>query len=154
VQVLPGISSLDELFAQLMIDPCRSGLQMYEATDLLLRKRPLQADVPLVIWQVGNLETRLHTTAVSRPERFTRFVAHLGQFYPASHPVTLFFASPHPLMRSTVRTLPLGALPSAAAALHPGITLVLPPIQERAIADPELARLVDDPAHLARITRG
>ncbi|UCE58731.1 MAG: hypothetical protein JSU63_14960, partial [Phycisphaerales bacterium] len=46
VLVLPGVSAMDCLFAELMVDPCIVGMQMYEATDLLLRRRPLQTDVP------------------------------------------------------------------------------------------------------------
>ena len=86
VEVLPGISAIDTLLADLRIDPVVHGVQMYEATDLLLRRRPLQNDVPAIIWQVGTLETGLHSQRVSRPERFARFLAHLRQYYPAAAP--------------------------------------------------------------------
>lgn len=80
VAVLPGISAIDTVLADLRIDPVVNGIQMYEATDLLLRRRPLQPDVPAIIWQIGPLETCLHSQAVSLPERFSRFVGHLRQF--------------------------------------------------------------------------
>ncbi|MBW1881018.1 MAG: hypothetical protein JRI25_07210 [Deltaproteobacteria bacterium] len=153
VQVLPGISALDCLFAELVLDPCTHGLQMYEATDLLLRRRPLQPDVPTLIWQVGNLETRLHTDRMSQPERFERFREHLLRFYPPQHLVTAYFAAPIPLMPSTVLRFPLLEITDHAATLHPGVTLYLPPVSTRPIEDAELLDQIDSPEHLDRITR-
>ena len=49
VEVQPGISAMDCLCAELKIDPTVAGMQMYEATDLLLRRRPLQPDVPAMV---------------------------------------------------------------------------------------------------------
>ncbi len=88
VSVQPGISAMDCLFAELMVDPCISGIQMYEATDLLLRRRPLQPDVQALIWQIGCVETTLHSMSVSKPERFDRLRAHLLRFYPPGHEVS------------------------------------------------------------------
>ena len=152
VRVLPGISSLACLFAELMLDPCVHGLQQYEATDLLLRQRPLLADVPAVIWQVGNLETRLHSERHSRPERFVRFRDHLLRFYPAEHEVTALYASPHPLMRSTVLRFPLGEITQHARELHAGFSLYVPPTHARPVVDWDLALRVDSVAHLQQIT--
>ena len=61
--------SLDALLADLRLDPVVHGIQMYEATDVLLRRRPLQSDVPAILWQIGPIETCLHSQAVSLPGR-------------------------------------------------------------------------------------
>jgi hypothetical protein len=153
VKVLPGISALDALCADLMLDPCVDGLQTYEATDVLLRRRPLRPDVPAVIWQVGTLETRLHSERVSRPGRFVRFRDHLLRFYPPTHPVTAVYASPHPLLPTAKHTFPLGEICEHADALHPGVSLVVPPVGRRPLQDAALARDVDSVEHLRRITR-
>lgn len=153
VELLPGISAFDTLFADLWLDPCVYGLQVYEATDLLLRRRPLQPDVPALIWQVGNLETRLHTTRVSRPERFERFTRHLLQFYPGDHPVSAVYCSPHPLVPTERIELPLARLGEHAHLLHPGLTLYLPPTHVRPLQDAQLLELIDSAEHLRRITR-
>lgn len=153
VRILPGISAMDCVFAELKIDPCVHGLQMYEATDLLLRGRPLQADVPALIWQIGNLETRLHTSRVSKPERFDRFVNYLLRFYPVGHNVVAIYVAPHPLMPSTIRQFPLGKLREHAEHLHAGFTLYIPAVAERAIEDIDLLRKIDSPEHLRDITR-
>ncbi len=50
--MLPAISSLDCLFADLGFDPA-SGCQIFEATDLLLRNRPIDIFGAVVIWQIA-----------------------------------------------------------------------------------------------------
>jgi len=153
VRVLPGISAMDCLFAELMVDPCVAGMQMYEATDLLLRRRPLQPDVPALIWQIGCVETRLHTTRVSRSERFERLRSHLLRFYPPEHQATAAYSTPHPLMPSTVHRFVLQDIRKYAHLLHAGFTLYVPPVHERPVEDHELLRQMDSVEHLCRITR-
>lgn len=154
VEVLPGISAMASLFSDLWLDPGVTGIQMYEATDLMARRRPLMPDVPALIWQIGNLETRLHTMRVSRPERFDRFLAYLLHFYPPEHVVTAVYSSPHPAMKSTIYTFPLNQIGQYAHALHAGFTLFIPAAYERPIQDWDLVHKIDDPQHLRKITYG
>ena len=107
VQVLPGISAIDAVLAELRLDPVIHGIQMYEATDLLLRRRPLQNDVPALICQIGTLETGLHSQRVSRPERFSRLIGHLRQYYSPQHKVVAIYCSPHPLLPPVILRFPL-----------------------------------------------
>jgi uncharacterized protein YabN with tetrapyrrole methylase and pyrophosphatase domain len=51
-EMLPAVSSLDCLFADLGIDPV-NGCQIVEATDLLIRRRRVDVNGPVVIWQAG-----------------------------------------------------------------------------------------------------
>lgn len=127
-------------------------MQMYEATDLLLRRRPLQPDVPSLIWQIGNVETRLHSTRISRPQRFERLCTHLLQFYPANQELIAFYSSPHPLMRSTKLRIALRDLTEQAHKLHAGYTLLIPPVHERSIEDLELLKNLDSVEHLWQMT--
>jgi hypothetical protein len=154
VLVLPGISAMDCLFAELMVDPCVTGMQMYEATDLLLRRRPLQPDVPALIWQIGCVETTLHTMRISKPARFERLRSHLLRFYPPQHEVSAVYSTPHPLMPSTVRLFALRDICDYAHLLHSGFTLFIPSAIERPIEDQELLRRIDSVEHLRRITHG
>ena len=48
-----GVSAEDCLFAEIGIDPSRPGCQTVEATDLLIRNRPLLTDSHVIIFQVG-----------------------------------------------------------------------------------------------------
>jgi len=153
VEVLPGISATAALLCELRVDPGLWGMQMYEATELLLRRRPLAPDVPALIWQIGDVETRLRSTRPSRPERFDRIREHLLQFYPPDHRVVAVYAAPHPLVHSTRLEFPLGRISDHAAALHIGYTLYIPPVHVRPVEDPDLLSQIDSPEHLARITR-
>lgn len=152
VRVLPAVSAMDCIFADLSIDPSMNGLQMYEATDLLLRRRPLHPDVPALIWQIGALETGLYSTHASRPERFQRFLDHLLSFYHRNHLVFAVHSATHPMMKSEVLKFPLGEISAFAAVLHAGFSLYIPPVSARPIEDWQLARQLSDPIHLRRIT--
>lgn len=151
VKVLPGVSSMDCLFADLMIDPGMNGLLMYEATDMLLRNRPLIPDVPALIWQVGTLETALYINAPSKPERFARFYKHMMKFYSKDHVVKAYFSSVYPFAPPTVYSFALKDIDSHAEVLHGGFTIYVPPEGVRPLDDTHLADLVTDVAHLKRV---
>jgi hypothetical protein len=153
VEVLPGISAIDTILADLRLDPVVHGVQMYEATDLLLRRRPLQSDVPAIIWQIGPVETALHSDRVSKPERFARFVAHLRQFYPARHEVVAIYCSPHPLLPPVVLRFALEDMGQHAHEIHAGFTLYVPPAGSRPIQDYDLLGKLYSPEHLRSVTR-
>jgi hypothetical protein len=153
VAVLPGVSALDALLADLRLDPVIHGIQMYEATDLLLRRRPLQSDVPAILWQIGPMETCLHSQAVSLPARFARFVAHLRHFYPARHEVVAIHSSPHPMVPATILRFALEDMGQHAAEIHAGFTLYVPPAGARQVLDEELLRQLYSVEHLRSVTR-
>jgi hypothetical protein len=153
VQVLPGISAIDAVLADLRVDPVVHGVQMYEATDLLLRRRPLQPDVPAIIWQIGPIETSLHSMRVSRPERFSRFIAYLRQYYPAQHEVVAIYCSPHPILPPAILRFALEDMDQYAAQIHSGFTLYVPPVASRPIQDYDLLAKLYSVEHLRDITR-
>ena len=153
VAVLPGISGIDTVLADLRIDPVVHGVQMYEATDLLLRRRPLQPDVPAIIWQIGPLETGLHTMRVSRPERFSRFIGHLRRFYPARHEVAAVYCGPHPLLPPVILRFALEDMGQHAEEIHAGFTLYVPPCGSRPVQDCDLLEKLYSVEHLRSITR-
>jgi hypothetical protein len=153
VAVLPGISAIDTILADLRIDPVVRGIQMYEATDLLLRRRPLQPDVPAIIWQIGPLETCLHSMGVSRPERFSRFLSHLRQFYPPGHEVAAIYCSPHPILPPHILRFAIENMAAHAHEFHAGFTLYVPPAASRPVQDYDLLAKLYSVEHLRTITR-
>lgn len=96
VKVLPGISSIDCIFAEIGFDPGTSGIQMYEATDFLVRRFTPDPSVPLFLWQIGTLETGLYSSKRSKPERFVRLRQYLQKFYPADHILYLLRTATYP----------------------------------------------------------
>jgi hypothetical protein len=52
-EMLQGISAEHRLYADLGVDPSIPGLQIFEATDLLLRQRRIDPTMNLIVFQVG-----------------------------------------------------------------------------------------------------
>src|SRR5919198_5833795 len=94
--MLPAISAEDCLFADLGIDPGRTGCQSYEATNFLLTNRPVDAAARLILWQVGVLGEWDHGRKTDR-RRLGLLVGRLLELYPAEHEVILYEASPYPV---------------------------------------------------------
>lgn len=152
VRVLPAISAMDCLFVDLELDPSLQGLQSYEATDLLLRRRPLQPDVPCLIWQIGAVESILYTERMNKPGRFSRIKQYLLQYYPPDHRMTIVHSSTHPLVKSQIVTCSIAEMDKHAVDLHQGATVYIPPVRIREIQDEELLKKINDTSHLTNIT--
>ena len=152
VRVVPGISALDCLLADLGVDPFITGVQAHEATDLMLFRRPLLPSLATVLWQVGSLETRLHTLGPSRPERLVGLQDYLTQFFPPDHPAFAVSTAVRDDQQPEIHRMTLADLPRHSALLHLGVTVYLPPA-ETAPADAGLAARLTDSSHLARIAR-
>jgi len=122
--MLPGISAADALYADLGLDPGRDGIQMFSATDFLLRRRVIDDSVPLVLWQMGAIGQE---HGASEPER--RYLGvlsdRLAEIYPRDHGIVMYEAAgiigypPH-IDDGTVGTLPDMPLTRAS-------TLFIPP---------------------------
>ncbi|WP_048709744.1 SAM-dependent methyltransferase [Microvirga massiliensis] len=139
VEVLPGISFLDTLLCDLGVDPGFDGLQLYEATDLLVRRRPLQPDVACIITQAPMVANPYSHPGERKLESLRLLQDYLLAFYPPSHEVVLATSAPHPLLEPLIQPIALGAL---AAALLPSTqlgTLFIPPTVHRPVADEALA---------------
>src|SRR6187431_18753 len=52
-RMLPGVSSLDCLFADLGVDPGEGGCQIFEATDFLVKKHAINCRAHLVLFQLA-----------------------------------------------------------------------------------------------------
>jgi uncharacterized protein YabN with tetrapyrrole methylase and pyrophosphatase domain len=133
--MLPGVSAEDCLFADLAIDPGMEGCQSFDATDFLLRRRQVDPSAALVLWQVSVLGIR-HYEPEPAPRNLDVLVDYLLQWYEPDHRVTLYEASPYPLVEPSIRELALAELSGARPS--PLATLYLPPSETRA-EDAEMA---------------
>ncbi len=137
-RMLPGISAEDCLFADLGINPGRTGCQSYEATDFLVNRRRVDTSAALILWQITVIGEQ---RAVERPSRegIRILVERLLADYRPQHEVTIYQASPYPVADPIVRPLPLAALPDAEL---PGLATLYVPSARRARRDRAmLARL-------------
>ena len=151
VHVVPGISSVDTLLVDLAFDPGLTGLQLYEATAVLVHDRRLDPEVPCLLFQVDTVESAFFTVAASRPERFHRLQAHLRRFYPADHEIVVVRSAGHPVLGPTETRFPLSELAERLAAGASG-TMFIPPVRIPEVRDRGLGDLVHDRRHLADIT--
>jgi uncharacterized protein YabN with tetrapyrrole methylase and pyrophosphatase domain len=153
VKALPAVSALDCLFVDLRLDPADAGLQMYDANQLLLRRRPLQPDVPCLIWQPAGVESTYATTAWSRPQRFHRLRDYLLGFYPKEHRVVLALsATTSRRTAPRLKRIALGRLEEARREIDGGATLFIPATHDRPVADVAFKKLALSAAHLREIT--
>jgi uncharacterized protein YabN with tetrapyrrole methylase and pyrophosphatase domain len=153
VEMLPGISSMDCIYTDFGIDPGETGIQMFEATDLLLREFDLNPEVPAMIWQVGSVETVLHSTTDSAPGRFTRLREHLQQYYPDDHEVSLLRAATYPITEPERLSFSLSEFESMHDLVDPAHTLFVPRVREPPVRNAELERQMTSREHLHSITR-
>ena len=56
-EMLPGISAQDCLFADLGLDPGRSGCQSFDAEDFVTRKRIFDTSTPLILFQADLVDS-------------------------------------------------------------------------------------------------
>ncbi len=145
VEVFPGISSFDTLLVDIGTDIALNGIQMYEATDLLLRRRPIQSDVTCVIWQPTIVGDPTYPTKRPAIEQFQPLQRYLQEFYPPSHTVVLVMSKTFPLVRSVVERIRLSRLATALQRAPVVGTLYLPPVRSRPVADVALLRRMVGP---------
>lgn len=149
VRVLPGLSFLDTLLSDLGVDPGFDGLQVYEATDLLVRRRPLQLDVACVITQAPTVADAFNRPGTRSLENLTMLQDYLLGYYPADHQATLVTSKPHPLLEPLIQPVALASLAAALVSANQLGTLFIPPVSHREIADPALADRIRIPADTA-----
>lgn len=138
VEVFPGISSFDTLLVDLGTDVAFDGVQMYEATDLLLRHRPIQDDVACVIWQATIVGDPTYPEKPHVAKQFEPLQKYLQGFYPSDHEISLVMTKTFPLLRSIVLRFPLKDLAKELERAPVVGTLYIRPVRSRPIADVEL----------------
>lgn len=141
-RMLPGVSFLGCLFADLGLDPGREGCLVYEATDFLIRRRPFDRYTPLVLSQVA-LVGNPDVFDPSDTDRIRRGLSVLGEalcaHYPPSHEAIVYDASTHPIHPPRIERRRLDEL--AGAPVTEVSTLFIPPVEAAPIDEGMRARL-------------
>src|SRR5262249_17161878 len=96
-QMLPAGSAEYCLFAQLGVDPGRSGWQSYDATDLLMHRREVDPSAALVLWQAA-IVGRADFVPEGDSSRLPLLAEFLAQWYPKEHEIVCYAASPYPFL--------------------------------------------------------
>jgi uroporphyrin-III C-methyltransferase len=107
-RMLPAVSALDCLIADLGVDPATSGLQTYEATYYFLRRPPVDLHATLVLLQVGMLGETIGAATEAVTVRFRLLLDHLAALYGPGREAVLYEASPYPGTAAAVERFALG----------------------------------------------
>jgi len=134
-KMLPGISSEDCLFADLGIDPARTGCQSFEATDFLIHKRKFDTGCSLILWQIGCIGDLTFNLGPYDSRGLHVLTEYLRQYYDAAHPAIIYEAAEYPIFDPTIEHVLLAKL--AETQISPISTLYIPP-QTKASLDYEM----------------
>jgi uncharacterized protein YabN with tetrapyrrole methylase and pyrophosphatase domain len=137
-KMVPGVSAEDCLFADLGVDPGRTGCQSFEATDFLIYRRRFDPSSTLILWQIGVIGN-LDFQKEYETEGLAVLTDVLSQHYPSDHEVTIYEAASFPGVKFSAETVPLFRL--ASAQVNPISTLLVPPAEKRAPDGDMIARL-------------
>ena len=132
----PGISAEACLYADLELDPGEHGVQSFEATQFLTRRRIIDPSALLLLWQVslaGNVEC---VGFEPDRDRLRLLVEKLSGWYELATEVVLYEAATLPVETFRADRIALSALPEAQ--LSGATTLVIPPART---AEPDRAVL-------------
>lgn len=127
VQALPGISSIDVLPIQLGFDIGDLGVQILEATQLVLFQLELNPFLSTLILQVGEFaSSSVLKTSEASSGRFTPLVSHLTKFFPQDHLGIFIYSTPAPGDPTIAFSTELGSIDKHANKIRPGMTLYIP----------------------------
>lgn len=128
-EMIPGLSAEDHLYADLAIDPGRSGCQHFEASQLLFRNKTIDTTSYLVVWQigvVGDKSLKKFSTSNEYRKIFVEYLTNLG--YPLSHEIVLYETAILPIESTRKDQITVGELIEADVSLK--TTLVIPPLAD------------------------
>ena len=138
--MVPAVSSIDCLFADLGIDPGASGLQIYDASDFLLKMRRFDPQIALILLQLNVI---LEPRYEPEPHRagLLVLVERLSQHYGVEHDAVVYSAAEYLWGEPEIQRVTMGTL--RTARIEASSTLYVPPKGIVSI-DKEMQRRLDE----------
>lgn len=138
-EMLAAVSSADCLFSELGVDPIVGGLLSYEATDFLLRRRPMDPACNLILWQIGVIAVRTYR---KEPQAWNRdglavLADRLLEVYVPEHEAVVYESSSLIIGQPTIERVTIAGL--SHAPVTPMSTLFVPPMVKKP-ADETMAK--------------
>lgn len=127
--ILPGISSEDCLFADLLIDPASHGCLSLEATDLLVHQRSIDVSCHVILWQASVIGMLDHQRDYDNQRGLELLQDYLTIYYPADHDLISYSAAQYPGIEPMIGKFKLNNLHEAE--LSRVTTLYVPPLRKR-----------------------
>jgi len=123
-----GISAEDCLYADLSIDPGKTGCINYEASQFMFYQRNIDPAAHLILWQVGFAGDKSLAKYSTGSAYRQVLVDLLLETYPSDHQVILYQAKVLPIDTMRAEHIALADLVDAELFMH--TTLVIPPSEK------------------------
>ncbi|MFU7598188.1 SAM-dependent methyltransferase [Legionella pneumophila] len=136
--VLPAISSMDCLFADLQIDPGDQGCFAIDATELLIYERRVDVYAHIILWQISNLG--MHDT--KQTQKLNILCDYLRTYYLDEQLVCIYEAAILPTLKPRIEWIKLRELKQAVVTAVS--TLYIPPITQQGVSQKYLDLLEMD----------
>ena len=136
-----GISAEDCLYADLCIDPGKTGCINYEASQFMFYQRNIDPAALLVLWQVGFAGDKSLAKYSTGKAYQQVLVGLLCETYPADHQVILYQTKVLPIDTMRAEHIALADLVDAELFMH--TTLVIPPSEKMQPNQAILNKLAD-----------
>jgi uncharacterized protein YabN with tetrapyrrole methylase and pyrophosphatase domain len=126
--VVPGISSIDTLLADIQYDPA-NGITIHDATSIVYRNVPLATSVPLLLLQIGSFfSEHAHLTLKENVLNLTPLRNYLVQYFPNNHECVIVHSAPNVALLPELTWTTVDRLPSLQAQDYAGANLFIPAI--------------------------
>ena len=124
-----AVSALDTLCADLGVDPSQPGMQMFEATDMLIRHRRPDPGLHLVLWQVGLIGELGYRRQGYLNTNFGVLLDYPEEIYGPDHAVINYVGSRYPGIDPLIQPTTIAALrdPLAQSWVTGISTFYIPP---------------------------
>lgn len=121
----PGISAEDCLYADLAIDPGKTGCAHFESTQFMCNNRQYDTSAYLILWQISIAGDQSLTKFSTDSNHRQLLVDLLLENYSKNHQVILYECAVLPIDRPRIELAPLNELAQKKVSLK--TTLVIPP---------------------------
>jgi precorrin-6B methylase 1 len=136
-RMLPGVSTQDALFCDLLVDPGEYGCQSFDATDFLLRRYEPDVTSLLILWQPSCIGDFRFSPQVTKSNNLDVLAEVLEEFYGSDHEVIAYQA---PMLVITEPVITRTTVSKLPALVDVGLaTLYVPPCHPPA-TNTDLAR--------------
>ncbi|PVG01141.1 tetrapyrrole methylase [Serendipita vermifera] len=150
-RMLPGVSAEDYMFADLGLDPALPGCVCYEATNFLIRNKPLNPATHNILWQVGAVGI---TAMDFENSKFSLLVDRLERDLGPNHKVVHYVGAVLPQSATIMETYTIAELrkPEVIKRISTtSSTFYIPPRDSEAIDYDMVARLGIPPEKYRKI---
>ena len=138
--MLPGISAEDCIYADLGLDPGRTGCQSFEATDFMFRCRIWDPYSTLILWQVSVVGVRIFPGQDVVAPGFEMLKTRLIETYGPDHKGVLYEAASLPLCEPRLDEKTLGEI--QPEDFFPETTFVIRPLPDNPRKNEEFEKLI------------